>query len=102
MSQKSDIIDPIFEERWPSAGRPDKDKLAFRSEIARELLAQEDSTTHEELKKECELRHEEDMAMYHGVESNVTADSASASEAATDRYVAVLACGSCSVVLIAY
>ena len=60
----ADKIDTVFKERWPEANRPEVDKLAFRGEIARELLAGEKEDVWARLRRKCEEEHEKDLQTY--------------------------------------
>ncbi|KAI9056571.1 hypothetical protein FKP32DRAFT_1585928 [Trametes sanguinea] len=52
MSKKPDVIGEEFDARWPSAGLPPAQSLAFRGSIARELLARESDEYRDSLVKE--------------------------------------------------
>ena len=80
----SDTIDTIFKERWPEANRPDADKLAFRGEIARELLASEGDDIKAELKAECEATLEKDLLTY---DADETVNHELPDEEAKSKYV---------------
>ena len=62
-------VDKVFKERWPEANRPEVDKLAFRGEIARELLAREKEDVLERLRRKCEEEHDEDLQTYDAEEA---------------------------------
>lgn len=47
----------MFDEQWPSAGLPPSGALAFRSNIARELLAEETDEYRAELVSEIDAMH---------------------------------------------
>ena len=80
----SDKIDNIFQERWPEANRPNADKLAFRGEIARELLASEGEDVKAELKAECEATLKKDLLTY---DADETVNHELPDEEAKSKYV---------------
>ncbi len=65
MSKKSERIAELFDERWPTANLPEKDRLKFRGEIARELLEGESDEYRKVLEEEVNSLHEQDMQEHH-------------------------------------
>ena len=57
-------IKAVFEERWVEANRPEREKLAFRGEIARELLAGEADDVRARMQQESKKLHEKDLLTY--------------------------------------
>ena len=62
--KKRDIINTIFDAEWPLSGRPSKDDLAFRAEIAKRLLAAEPDAYRHDLRQEIEDSHARDLQAY--------------------------------------
>ena len=65
MQREADKIDAVFNEQWPSAGRDEKQRLAFRTTIARDLWSREDEVYREALDRERLQEHEKDLREYH-------------------------------------
>ncbi|KAI9069585.1 hypothetical protein FKP32DRAFT_1671251 [Trametes sanguinea] len=57
MSKKADVIREEFDARWPSAGLPPTQSIAFRGSIAHELLAKESDEYRDSLEREIEDMH---------------------------------------------
>lgn len=62
MSKNGEEITATFDERWPAAGLPPSGALAFRSSIARELLAEETDEYRAELESEIDTMHAAGLA----------------------------------------
>ena len=64
MIKKPDDIAAIFNEEWPARDRPDKDKLAVRTEISKRLLSGETDEYVRGLKDEVERLHAHALEAY--------------------------------------
>ena len=64
MLKKPLDVASVFEAEWPALGRPDKDKLAVRTEISRRLLHAETETYRRELREEVEQLHSQALEAY--------------------------------------
>lgn len=64
MTKRSEDVNTAFNERWPSANLPAKNKLAFQGAIARELLGAESDEFKAALEDEAVRMHKEEMAEY--------------------------------------
>ena len=64
MKKEADAIDVVFQPRWQEAGLESKFALAFRGQIARELLAQRGEEYRNALQQETQDIYERDMAEY--------------------------------------
>lgn len=64
MLKKGDVIGTVYEAEWPLSGRPSKDHLAFRAEIAKRLLAAESDAYRHDLRQEVEDIHARDLQAY--------------------------------------
>ena len=64
MLKKPLEVASVFEAEWPALGRPDKDKLAVRTEISRRLLHAETDTFKRELREEVEHLHSQALEAY--------------------------------------
>ncbi len=64
MGNKADHVQEAFAVRWPASGLDRDFSLAFRGQVARDLLKEESDEYREELKAECKRLHEEDLAKY--------------------------------------
>ena len=64
MVKKPLDVASVFEAEWPTLGRPDKDKLAVRTEISKRLLHAETETYRRELHDEVEQLHAEALEAY--------------------------------------
>ncbi len=61
MGEKNNEVNAAFLQRWPSAGREQKDALAFRGTVARELLELESDEYKMWLKAECVRKHKDNL-----------------------------------------
>ena len=75
MRKKGDEINTVFQERWPLSDRPSKDALAFRAEIAREMIAGESEEYLQQLEEECQTLHAEDLEAHENGELTDADDS---------------------------
>ncbi|TFK81530.1 hypothetical protein K466DRAFT_604430 [Polyporus arcularius HHB13444] len=64
MGKKSEKIQEIFDERWPTLNLPNTDRIKIRGEIARELLEKETDDYRKQLQVEVEAQHEKDVEEY--------------------------------------
>ena len=64
MIKKPLDVASVFEAEWPTLGRPDKDKLAVRTEISKRLLRAETETYRRELRDEVEQLHAQALEAY--------------------------------------
>lgn len=62
MTKRRDEIDTIFEEKWPTAGLPERFRLAYRGGIARDLLAEATPEYRAALEAEAKELHALDLA----------------------------------------
>ncbi len=61
MSLKPDHIQETFAVRWPSSGLNEEFSLAFRGQVARDLLKEETEEYRRWVGEECKRLHKEDM-----------------------------------------
>lgn len=80
MKQEADAIDKVFLERWPTSGRRPEDMLAFRGEIARELLAGESMERMDQIREECQKIIDEDLKVYDAAEAASLSNQSTADE----------------------
>ena len=64
MSRYAKEVDEVYKARWSGAGKDENERLAFKGEIARELLRARPLEFRDELKAECVRLHEEDIKIY--------------------------------------
>ncbi len=69
MSKKRDEIAAEVDIRWADANLPDKELVAFRGRVARELLEKEPQEYRDELQEECNKAHELDEQEYEAAET---------------------------------
>ncbi len=64
MGKQGERIDAKFRETWPAAGLGEKDKLAFRGGIARELLELESDEYRKSLQDDLDATHARELEEY--------------------------------------
>ena len=92
MNRHTQEVDEVFKARWSNAGKDEAERLAFRGEIARELMKARPAAYQTELKEECARLHEEDMQIYNdfmdGV-SDIVPDGEAKTKYVPSRYIQV-------------
>ena len=64
MGKKGDLIDQTFATRYGDVEVEPNYRLAFRAAIARELLDAESDDYKQEIQKECDAMHDDDVKQY--------------------------------------
>ena len=72
MSRHAAEVDEVYRTRWSEAGHDDTKRLAFRSEVAQELMKSQPLEYRTVLKAECARLHEHDMKVYNDFMDSVS------------------------------
>jgi hypothetical protein len=67
-----EVVEQRFNEKWSDAKLEQKFALDFRCKCAKDLLAEEDEATRQELVTELEEEHEEALAKHNGRANKVS------------------------------
>ena len=86
MIKNAEKVASAVEDRWPTAGLPEKDKFAFRGQVARELLEGESTTYQIDLGAEVEAEHARSIEAFE-TQQEVHAQTVKTSEETQAKYV---------------